>query len=235
MSIHATIGCNSLRSALRPSHYFSTNIFVCKLYIIFFLKKLKKVLQFEKRYAIIGTIIVILLSAESQPSQILFYYENTHRGIKMKSSKAIVSEVSALCEKVALELGYTVWDVEYEKVGAEYHLTITIDSPSGIGIEDCEKMSRAIDPILDEADPIQGEYHLDVSSPGIEREIKNDFHLSSCIGETVIAKLYAPIDGQKSIVGVLDSFDSENVTLVAQEKTVIPRKAIAKMNIYFEF
>lgn len=153
----------------------------------------------------------------------------------MKSSKAIVSEVSALCENVAKGLGYTVWDVEYEKIGAEYHLTITIDSPDGIGIEDCEKMSRAIDPILDEADPIQDEYHLDVSSPGIEREIKNDFHLSSCIGQTVIAKLYAPLDGQKAIIGVLDSFDSESVTVEAQEKIVIPRKAIAKMNIYFEF
>lgn len=153
----------------------------------------------------------------------------------MKSSKAIVSEVSALCAGVAEELGYTVWDVEYEKIGAEYHLTITIDSPQGIGIEDCEKMSRALDPILDEADPIQDEYHLDVSSPGIERVIKNDFHLSRCIGEAVLVKLYAPIENQKSIVGTLDSFDSESVTVTAQDKITIPRKAIAKMNIYFEF
>ncbi len=153
----------------------------------------------------------------------------------MKSAKMIVSEVSALCEGVAHELGYTIWDVEYEKIGAEYHLTITIDSPNGIGIEDCEKMSRALDPILDEADPIQDEYHLDVSSPGIERAIKNDFHLSQCIGEAVLVKLYAPIENQKAIVGTLDSFDSESVTVVAQDKIVIPRKAIAKMNIYFEF
>lgn len=153
----------------------------------------------------------------------------------MKSSKGIVSTVWELATPVAEELGYIIWDVEYEKLGAEYHLTITIDSENGIGIEDCEKMSRAIDPVLDEADPIQDEYHLDISSPGIERVIKTDFHLSRCIGEVVIAKLYAQINGQKAIVGTLDSYDADKIVLDCGEKIEIPRKSIAKMNIYFEF
>lgn len=153
----------------------------------------------------------------------------------MKSSKGIVSEVYALAEDVAKELGYIIWDVEYEKLGAENHLTITIDKDGGVDIEDCEKMSRAIDPVLDEADPIQDEYHLDVSSPGIERVIKTDFHLSRCIGERVLVKLYAPIDGQKAIVAQLVSFDNESIVLENDGQITIPRKAIAKMNIYFEF
>ena len=153
----------------------------------------------------------------------------------MKASKSIVSEVSSLIAPVAESLGYTVWDVEFEKIGAEYHLSITIDSEDGIGIEDCEKMSRAIDPVLDEADPISEEYHLDVSSPGIEREIKNDFHLSKCMGERVQVKLYAPLDGQKVIIGELLGYDEQSVTVSAESEIVIPKKSIAKMNIYFEF
>ena len=153
----------------------------------------------------------------------------------MKASKSIVSEVSSLIAPVAESLGYTVWDVEFEKIGAEYHLSITIDSENGIGIEDCEKMSRAIDPVLDEADPISEEYHLDVSSPGIEREIKNDFHLSKCMGERVQVKLYAPLDGQKVISGELLGYDEQSVTVSAESEIVIPKKSIAKMNIYFEF
>lgn len=152
-----------------------------------------------------------------------------------QQTKGIVAEVLALATPVAEELGYTIWDVEYEKIGAEYHLTITIDSEAGIGIEDCEKMSRAIDPVLDEHDPIKDEYHLDVSSPGIERVIKNDFHLSKCIGERVIARLFAPIEGQKAIVGTLKSYDGEQIVLETDKETAIARKAIAKMNIYFEF
>lgn len=152
-----------------------------------------------------------------------------------QGSKGIIAEVTALATPIAESLGYTVWDVEYEKIGAEYHLTITIDSEDGIGIEDCEKMSRAIDPVLDEHDPISDEYHLDISSPGIERVIKNDFHLSKCIGERVIARLFAPIDGQKAIVGELKSYDDTQVVIEAENEIAIPRKAIAKMNIYFEF
>ena len=153
----------------------------------------------------------------------------------MKSSKNIISEVSEIATRVADELGYIIWDVEYDKIGAEYHLTITIDSENGIGIDDCEKMSRAIDPLLDEADVIQDKYHLDVSSPGIERVIKNDLHLERCLGQMVQAKLYAPIDNQKVLVGELVSYDAESITLKAENEIAIPRKAVAKMNIYFEF
>lgn len=150
----------------------------------------------------------------------------------MKSAKQIVSYLLPVIEGVAKETGYSVWDLEYVKEGTEFYLRITIDSPNGIDIDDCEKMSRAIDPVLDEHDVIDDAYHLEVSSPGIERDIKTDYHMSVCMGDTVAVKLYAPIDGVKQIVGVLEGFDAENITV---DGKAIPRKSVAKMNVYFEF
>ncbi|MBQ9704385.1 MAG: ribosome maturation factor RimP, partial [Clostridia bacterium] len=96
-------------------------------------------------------------------------------------------------------------------------------------------MSRAIDPVLDEYDFIEDAYHLEVSSPGLERDIKTDYHMERCMGEKITVKLYAPINGAKVIVGVLNGFDGESVKLITDEEISIPRKAIAKMNLYFEF
>ena len=150
----------------------------------------------------------------------------------MKSSKSIVSTLYPVIEKTGAELGYSIWDVEYVKEGADWYLRITIDSENGIDIEDCEKMSRAIDPLLDEYDVIEDAYHLEVSSPGIERDIKTDYHMDVCKGETVILKLYAPINGAKTYVGVLNGYDEESIII---DELNIPRKSIAKMNVYFEF
>ena len=150
----------------------------------------------------------------------------------MKSPKQIVTYLYPIVENVAREIGYSIWDLEYVKEGTEYYLRITIDSKNGIDIDDCEKMSRAIDPVLDEHDVIEDAYHLEVSSPGIERDIKTDHHMSVCMGETILVKLYAPIDGAKQIIGTLDGYDEENITVDGKE---IPRKAIAKMNVYFQF
>ena len=153
----------------------------------------------------------------------------------MKSTNSIVGKATEIAEPVARELGYTLWDVEYVKEGADWYLRYTIDSENGIGIEDCERMSRAIDPVLDEYDFIEDAYHLEVSSPGLERDIKTDWHMEKCMGEKVTVKLYAPINGAKVIVGTLGGFDSECVKITADEEISIPRKAIAKINLYFEF
>ena len=148
---------------------------------------------------------------------------------------SIVERVTPLCQRVAEELGYFIWDVDYVKEGTEWFLRIEIDKDEGIDIEDCEKYSRAIDPLLDEENYIEGTYRLEISSPGIERIIKTDFHLSKCIGEVVEIKLFAAIEGCKVARGTLHSYDSESVILKDETEIVIPRKNIAKMNIYFEF
>ncbi|MBQ7225418.1 MAG: ribosome maturation factor RimP [Clostridia bacterium] len=153
----------------------------------------------------------------------------------MKSSKGIVALVTPIAQRVANELGYLVWDVDYVKEGTEWFLRIDIDKEGGVGIEDCERYSRTIDPILDEENPIEDQYTLQISSPGIEREIKNDFHLEHSLGETVQVRLYAPLNGFKEYVGELKAYNSESITLDVDEIVEIPRKAIGKMNIYFEF
>ena len=150
-----------------------------------------------------------------------------------KSVKETVKE--AIADTVE-SLGYRIWDVTYSKIGADYHLEITIDSDEGIGIEDCEKVHRAIDPILDEVDPVEGFYYLEVSSPGIERELKTDEHISLCLGLTVEAKLFAAKDGAKTVVGALTSFEDGRITISAEAGEITLEKAeISKLStVYFE-
>ncbi len=132
------------------------------------------------------------------------------------------------------ELGYRIWDVTYSKIGADYHLEITIDNDKGINIEDCERVHRAIDPILDECDPIEGFYYLEVSSPGVEREIRTDEHIEHCLGETVEAKLFATKDGRKSVAGVLDSYSDGVITILEGDTAVeLTRAEISKLTTVF--
>ncbi len=150
--------------------------------------------------------------------------------------KSIRETVREAIEPTVTELGYVIWDVTYSKIGADYHLEITIDHEDGIGIDDCERVHRAIDPILDECDPIEGFYYLEVSSPGIERELRTDMHISSCIGMSVEAKLFAPKDGRKSIIGVLSGYEDGRVTVTeGDNEVVLERSEISKLaTIYTE-
>ena len=150
--------------------------------------------------------------------------------------KNVRETVREAIEPTVRELGYMIWDVTYSKIGADYHLEITIDSERGIGIDDCERVHRAIDPILDECDPIEGFYYLEVSSPGIERELRTDEHISACIGETVEAKLFAAYEGRKSVVGELISGDDGAVTIKDEiGEITVPMDKIARLNtVYIE-
>ena len=150
--------------------------------------------------------------------------------------KSIKDAVRELIEPTVNDLGYMIWDVLYSKIGADYHLEITIDKEGGIDIDDCEKVHRAIDPIIDEADPIEDFYYLEVSSPGLERELRTDDHINACLGEAVEAKLFAAHEGRKSVVGILESYEDRNVTIDEDgTKTVIARADISKLTtIYVE-
>ena len=143
----------------------------------------------------------------------------------------IAGEVEALLAPVAAEMGYRLWDVVYHKVGADWVLTVTIDSDSGIGIDDCERFHRRIDSLLDEADPIENAYQLEVSSPGIERDIRTDAHIAACMGQEIEARLFAPIDGKRSCTGVLSGYADGVLTLLSDGVPVaIPRAKISRMN-----
>ena len=137
-----------------------------------------------------------------------------------KQKKNIAGIVRELIQPVADEMGYILWDVEYVKEGAEMVLRITIDQDAGIGIEDCERLHRAIDPMLDEADPIENSYRLEVSSPGVERTLSRPEHFQKCLGEQVEVRLYAPLDGQKKIVGTLTGADENTITVAGGGNTV---------------
>ena len=146
----------------------------------------------------------------------------------------IADEVEALLRPVIEELGYGIWDVVYRKVGADWVLTVTIDHPQGISIDDCEKVHRRIDPILDEADPIDNPYMLEVSSPGIEREIRTDAHILACLGAEIEARLFAPLSGKRVFTGRLLAFSDGTLTLACGEETVkIPRASIARMHTLY--
>ena len=150
--------------------------------------------------------------------------------------KNIRESVREAITPTVTELGYRIWDVTYSKIGADYHLEITIDSDDGIGIEDCERVHRTIDPILDECDPIEGFYYLDVSSPGIERELRTDEHIAACEGWDVEAKLFTPKDGRKSFVGSLVGLRDGSVVLATEDGEIaIPRADVAKLVTVFDF
>ena len=155
----------------------------------------------------------------------------------MAKNPSIAERVAALAEPLAEEFGYFLWDVEYVKEGGRRILRITIDSEEGIYIEDCEKMHRALDPILDEADPIEEAYYLEVSSPGIERELRTDMHIEACEGWDVEVKLYAPVDNAKSFRGKLLPLGEGGeirISTAAGERE-FQRAAVAKIQTYFEF
>ncbi len=151
--------------------------------------------------------------------------------------KNIASTVREIIAPVADELGYYIWDVEFVKEGADKHLRITIDNEEGITIEDCEKFHRAIDAPLDEADPIAESYILEVSSPGIERELKYPEHIEACEGWDVEVKLYAPRDGSKLFRGVLVGYDEDGSIAieVGENKIAFKPDEVAKIATYFEF
>ena len=149
---------------------------------------------------------------------------------------SIADRVEALVTPVADELGLYIWDVEFAKRGPDNYLTVTIDSDEGIDIDDCERMHRAIDPLLDEADLIDKAYMLEVSSPGIERDLKRDEHYDWAIGETVELKLYAAINGTKAIKGELISFDETALVIsVKGAETTLERKNVSKAKTVFDF
>lgn len=152
------------------------------------------------------------------------------------AAKGVAQRVWELAEPVADELGLWIWDVEYVKEGARRVLRITVDSEDGVGIDDCEKLHRAIDPVLDAEDPIAEQYYLEVSSPGIERELKTDVHLEACEGWDVEVKLYAPRNGSKLFRGVLLPLgENGEISIKCGEDTLtFERSSVAKVNTYFE-
>lgn len=153
-----------------------------------------------------------------------------------KRPRGVAPFVRELVTPTAEEQSLILWDVEYVREGAEMILRITIDKEGGVGIDDCERFHRAIDPLLDEADPIESSYRLEVSSPGIERTLARPEHFTAMIGSEVEVKLYAPIDGVKLFRGILHGYGDEGVTFKIGEDTLtLEREKLARVRTVYDF
>ena len=133
-----------------------------------------------------------------------------------------VAIVTKLAEQIAAELSLRVWDVEFVKEGASYFLRIYIDKDELISIEDCENFSHKIDKLLDEVDPIEQGYYLEISSPGIERELKKPNHFRSTMGKEIQIRLIRPQDGQREFIGFLmDYNEKKQITIRLSNQELI--------------
>lgn len=139
--------------------------------------------------------------------------------------------VYALIKETVESQGVELWDVRFLKEGASWYLRVFIDKEEGITIDDCTDVSHAIDPVIDEADPIDKSYYLEVCSPGIERELIRPEHFEKMIGQIVKLKLYKAIDGVKEFKGELLSFDGKVKLMVDSTSLEFDLKEISKANL----
>ena len=141
----------------------------------------------------------------------------------------ITEKVEALAKPVVEEEGCELWSVEYVREAGTWYLRVLIDKDGGVGIDDCERISRRLDPILDEADPISDSYVFEVGSAGAERELKRPSDFERYIGAEVEVKLYQPYQGKKSYVGSLDTYEDGNVTV---SSVLLKKEQIAQVKLH---
>ena len=156
----------------------------------------------------------------------------------MKITEAVDQAVRATVEALGFELD----EVEYQKEQGNWVLTLYIDAPEGVTLDDCERVSHAVDPILDEADPIPDAYYLSVSSIGLDRPLKKDRDFVRNVGNKLDVKLYAPVNKKKEFLGTLVSFDADFFTIAlvgkdgaAGSEMTIARKDAALVRPHIDF
>ncbi len=144
---------------------------------------------------------------------------------------SVAERVFDLVKDTVEACGVELWDVRFLKEGASHYLRIFIDKADGVSINDCTDVSHAVDPLLDEADPIDKSYYLEVCSPGIERELTRDEHFAKSIGKNVAIKLFKSVDGIKEFTGVLKSFDGSITLETKSEIKTFEKGSFSKVHI----
>ena len=148
----------------------------------------------------------------------------------------VTEKVAQFARPVVEQFGCSLWDVEYVREGSEYFLRLYIDKDGGVDIEDCEKIHRAVDPILDEKDPIAESYHFEVCSAGLERTLKRPGDFERFMGSAITVKLYRPRNGLKEIPCVLRGYEDGCVTVEAGRETITFQKSeVALVRLRVEF
>ena len=144
--------------------------------------------------------------------------------------------VAQFAEPIVIAHGCSLWDVEYVREGSERFLRLYIDKDGGVDITDCEAISRAVDPILDEKDPIAESYHFEVCSAGLERALKRPGDFERFMGSAITVKLYRPRNGLKEIPCVLKGYEEGKLTVEAGKETITFEKSeVALVRLRVEF
>lgn len=157
-------------------------------------------------------------------------------GEKMKKNvleDMVTKMVLPILDKYEFELV----DLEYTKEGPHFYLKVFIDKPGGITIDDCQKVSEQLSELLDEKDPIDDNYFLEVSSPGLDRPLKKDKDLEKSIGKDIEISLYKQVDGKKKYIGRLTKFDEKSILISDEKENIIEidREIISKINLAIKF
>lgn len=139
----------------------------------------------------------------------------------------IADNVYELVKDAVESQGVMLWDVAFLKEGASHYLRIFIDKEGGVNIDDCVNVSHAVDPIIDEADPISESYCLEVCSPGLERELTRPEHFEKMKGNKVKIRLFKPIDGKKELSGILNGLENDGILLSTDDGEIKIKKADA--------
>lgn len=148
----------------------------------------------------------------------------------------ITDQVAAFARPIVEQHGCSLWDVEYVREGSDYILRLCIDKEGGVDISDCEAISRAVDPILDERDPIPGSYQFEVCSAGLERALKRPEDFRRFLGSPITVKLYRPVGGLKEIPAVLRGYEDGKLTVEAGKETITFEKSqVALVRLRVEF
>lgn len=126
---------------------------------------------------------------------------------------SLEKKIEDLVKPIIENLGYKVYDVMYQKEGKDNYLRIFIDKESGIDLNDCEKVNNAVNDILDEKDYIKAQYYLEISSPGLERNLRRDEQFLESIGKKIEVHLYNSVNGSKVITGILKEFNEKDILI----------------------
>lgn len=154
----------------------------------------------------------------------------------MKKKRRVVDIVSDIASPICVANNLELVDVEFVKEGPHRFLRLTIDKEGGISLEDCELISRGLNEELDRLDPIEENYFLEVSSPGLERELKRDADYEKYAGKLVQAKLYQAINGQKVVEGVLVGLKNGYILIEVGNDTVeIPKDKASTVKLVVSF
>ena len=165
-------------------------------------------LHFVIKYAILHMLKECKLGVGRKVRSFLWHQLPVQIGIRKENTMEKVTELTArLAAPIIEEQGCSLWDVEYVKEAGTWYLRVLIDKEGGVDILDCEAISRQLSDLLDEADPIEGSYTLEVGSAGAERALKRPADFQRYLGSPVLVKLYKPVDGRKEFPGTLTAYN----------------------------